>query len=73
MLLLLFSLGHVGRSPMLGLVTVLGPVVATTTVETGVNTGRLAFPAATTSPFSTAGAAVTALLKQLSATILGRR
>jgi hypothetical protein len=46
-----------------------------TTVEAGVVTGRLAFPATTTSPFPTiaAGATVTALLARLSVTILARR
>jgi hypothetical protein len=61
---------------MPGLPAPLGPVSVTTTVEAGVVTGRLAFPAATTSPFCTAavvGAAVTTLLARLSMMILGRR
>jgi hypothetical protein len=59
---------------MLGLAAVLGPVDTMTTVETGVVTGHLVFPTATTSPFSTStvGAVViTTLLARLSATILG--
>jgi hypothetical protein len=46
-------------------------VVTTTTVEAGVITGCLAFPTTTTSPFSTAGAAIIALLAWLSVMILG--
>jgi hypothetical protein len=57
---------------MLGLAAVLGLVVVTTTVEAGVITGRLVFPVATTSPFSTtAGTTITALIMRLSVTILG--
>jgi hypothetical protein len=51
-------------------------VSVTTIVEAGVVMGHLAFPVATTSPFSIAaavGATVTALLVRLSAAILGRR
>jgi hypothetical protein len=44
-----------------------------TTVEVDVITGRLAFLAATTSPFSTAAATVTTLLVWLSVTIPGWR
>jgi hypothetical protein len=67
----------VGLSPTLGLAAVLGPVATTTTVETGVVMGCLAFPTATTSPFSIAaaagaiGAAVTTLLAQILEMILG--
>jgi hypothetical protein len=56
--------------------TVPGLVDVMTTVEAGVVMGHLAFPAATTSPFSTTtatSAAVTTLLAWLLMMILGRR
>jgi hypothetical protein len=77
---ILLSLGHVDRSPTPGLSAVPGPVAVTAAVVADVVVGRLAFPAATSSYFSTATTAGSAigpaaarlvLPARLSMTVLG--